>query len=262
MAESAPFQHTTLGKTGALLSAGALALSLVPITHAEADQSQHRPTPISAEAFSSEYHAELAYLAHLLLAAETVTTDATILQAHAVSNRASRSDVRSKLDTETVTKSLSATDLQPLKKPPLTRKQVKESLSEPPLTTFWKGTDRWMHNIHTTGEWQNIRLLYEIASAQNLNDEQIGCADNLVAEESNADTHTDGTHIDTRTDPNRDEDEAYGAFQALPGDKMAKFGSDWRDNPATQIKWGLWYIASRYGTPCDAWAHSERYNYY
>ena len=55
---------------------------------------------------------------------------------------------------------------------------------------------------------------------------------------------------------------AYGIPQSLPADKMAKFGSDWRDNPLTQIRWGLWYIDERYGTPCAAWDHSERYDYY
>jgi hypothetical protein len=55
---------------------------------------------------------------------------------------------------------------------------------------------------------------------------------------------------------------AYGIPQSLPGRKMATFGSDWRDNPMTQIRWGLWYIADRYETPCAAWEHSQRYNYY
>ena len=55
---------------------------------------------------------------------------------------------------------------------------------------------------------------------------------------------------------------AYGIPQSLPGRKMAAFGSDWRTNPMTQIKWGLWYIADRYETPCAAWEHSQRYNYY
>jgi hypothetical protein len=55
---------------------------------------------------------------------------------------------------------------------------------------------------------------------------------------------------------------AYGIPQALPGYKMAMFGSDWRTNAVTQIKWGLWYIADRYGTPCNAYAHSNSYNYY
>jgi hypothetical protein len=55
---------------------------------------------------------------------------------------------------------------------------------------------------------------------------------------------------------------AYGIPQSLPASKMASFGSDWRTNPTTQIKWGLSYIADRYETPCAAWEHSQRYNYY
>ena len=46
---------------------------------------------------------------------------------------------------------------------------------------------------------------------------------------------------------------AYGIPQALPGSKMATAGADWLTNPATQIRWGLGYIKSRYGTPCGAW---------
>jgi hypothetical protein len=55
---------------------------------------------------------------------------------------------------------------------------------------------------------------------------------------------------------------AYGIPQALPGGKMASAGSDWRDNPATQIRWGLNYIRSSYGTPCGAWRHSQAHNWY
>lgn len=55
---------------------------------------------------------------------------------------------------------------------------------------------------------------------------------------------------------------AYGIPQALPGDKMATAGADWQTNPVTQITWGLGYIAGRYGTPCDAWEHSERKGWY
>lgn len=42
---------------------------------------------------------------------------------------------------------------------------------------------------------------------------------------------------------------AYGIPQALPGRKMAAAGADWRDNPRTQVRWGLEYIANRYTTP-------------
>ncbi|MFD2027940.1 G5 domain-containing protein [Promicromonospora aerolata] len=55
---------------------------------------------------------------------------------------------------------------------------------------------------------------------------------------------------------------AYGIPQALPGSKMGSAGSDWATNPATQIEWGLGYIADRYGTPCGAWGHSESVGWY
>ena len=46
---------------------------------------------------------------------------------------------------------------------------------------------------------------------------------------------------------------AYGIPQSLPATKMATVASDWRTNPVTQIRWGLQYIKSSYGTPCGAW---------
>ncbi|MDI6099724.1 lytic transglycosylase domain-containing protein [Actinoplanes sp. NEAU-A12] len=55
---------------------------------------------------------------------------------------------------------------------------------------------------------------------------------------------------------------AYGIPQSLPGSKMASAGSDWKTNPATQIKWGLGYIEGRYKTPCGAWGHSQNVGWY
>jgi uncharacterized protein YabE (DUF348 family) len=55
---------------------------------------------------------------------------------------------------------------------------------------------------------------------------------------------------------------AYGIPQALPGSKMATAGPDWQDNATTQIKWGLGYIASRYGTPCGAWSSWQANGWY
>lgn len=55
---------------------------------------------------------------------------------------------------------------------------------------------------------------------------------------------------------------AYGIPQSLPASKMASAGPDWRTDPATQIRWGLTYIASSYGTPCGAWAHEVAHNWY
>ncbi len=82
-------------------------------------------------------------------------------------------------------------------------------------------------------------------------DDQFACLDKLWTKESgwrvNAENSSSG---------------AYGIPQALPGSKMASAGEDWRTSAATQITWGLGYIAGRYGTPCDAWAHSMSTGWY
>jgi hypothetical protein len=80
---------------------------------------------------------------------------------------------------------------------------------------------------------------------------QFGCLDSLWTKESNWNFRaTNGSSG------------AYGIPQALPGSKMAGIAADWRTNPVTQIKWGLQYIRSTYGTPCSAWAHSQATNWY
>lgn len=55
---------------------------------------------------------------------------------------------------------------------------------------------------------------------------------------------------------------AHGIPQSLPGSKMAMFGDDWATNPETQIKWGLHYIRSGYGTPSAALGHSHSHGWY
>ena len=80
---------------------------------------------------------------------------------------------------------------------------------------------------------------------------EFGCLDNLWTRESGWQVHdTNGSSG------------AYGIPQSLPADKMASAGADYRDNAATQIRWGLGYIADRYGSPCAAWSHSQSYNWY
>ena len=80
--------------------------------------------------------------------------------------------------------------------------------------------------------------------------DQFGCLDRLWQKESGWRT--------TASNPSG----AYGIPQALPGSKMASAGDDWRTNPATQIRWGLGYIGSRYGGPCAAWSHSQSQGWY
>ena len=80
---------------------------------------------------------------------------------------------------------------------------------------------------------------------------QFGCLVKLWTKESN-----------WRWNADNPTSSAYGIPQSLPGSKMASAGADWRTNPVTQIKWGLGYIASRYGSPCSAWSHSVNHNWY
>jgi resuscitation-promoting factor RpfB len=91
----------------------------------------------------------------------------------------------------------------------------------------------------------------EMAAARGWGDDQFACLLSLWNKESgwrwNAENKSSG---------------AYGIPQSLPGSKMASVADDWRTNPATQITWGLNYIAGRYGNPCGAWAHSQAKNWY
>ncbi|MBQ7246054.1 MAG: G5 domain-containing protein [Firmicutes bacterium] len=55
---------------------------------------------------------------------------------------------------------------------------------------------------------------------------------------------------------------AYGIPQALPGNKMESFGSDWETNGYVQVDWGLNYIAGRYGNPSVAWQYFSTRGWY
>ena len=82
----------------------------------------------------------------------------------------------------------------------------------------------------------------ELAAARGWGDDQFSCLVELWNHESHWNVSAENTSSG-----------AYGIPQALPGSKMATVGADWKTNPATQITWGLNYIAGRYGTPCGAW---------
>jgi len=55
---------------------------------------------------------------------------------------------------------------------------------------------------------------------------------------------------------------AYGIPQAFPGSKMATFGANWRTSPLTQVKWGIWYVNTRYGSACKALAFWKAHGWY
>jgi len=80
---------------------------------------------------------------------------------------------------------------------------------------------------------------------------QFSCLNALYMSESGWNVHADNPTSS-----------AYGIPQALPGSKMASAGPDWAENPATQIRWGLNYIRSSYGSPCSAWAFKQSHQWY
>ena len=97
----------------------------------------------------------------------------------------------------------------------------------------------------------NEALANCMAAADGWTGSQTACLDWLWTRESNFETGA--------TNPTSG---AYGIPQSLPAAKMAAAGADWQTSPATQIRWGLSYIAATYGTPCAAWSHEEAVSWY
>ncbi len=93
-------------------------------------------------------------------------------------------------------------------------------------------------------------IAYGLLSSYGFSTDQWGCLDDLWNAES-------GWRYNAENASG-----AYGIPQALPGSKMASAGPDWQTDPTTQIKWGLGYIQSVYGSPCNAWAHEEADGWY
>jgi Transglycosylase SLT domain len=95
------------------------------------------------------------------------------------------------------------------------------------------------------------QMAYAVAVRAGLSAQQWSCLSQLWQQESKFQT----TARNGRSG-------AYGIPQALPASRMASAGADWRTNPVTQIRWGLSYISTRYGTACTAWSHWKRDRWY
>jgi hypothetical protein len=93
-------------------------------------------------------------------------------------------------------------------------------------------------------------IAYKMLASFGFSTSQWGCLDDLWQQES-------GWNV-TAENPSG----AYGIPQALPGSKMASAGPNWQTDATTQIKWGLGYIKSIYGTPCGAWDHEVADGWY
>jgi len=90
-----------------------------------------------------------------------------------------------------------------------------------------------------------------MANKYSWGEDQFSCYNSIIMRESKWIVSADNPHSS-----------AFGIPQALPGNKMAAFGADWRTNPATQIRWGLDYVHVRYGTPCGAWSFKRGHGWY
>jgi hypothetical protein len=79
--------------------------------------------------------------------------------------------------------------------------------------------------------------------------DQFGCLNALYISESNWNPRADNPTSS-----------AYGIPQALT--ETHDLPDDYMTNPVTQIRWGLGYIRSAYGTPCAAWQFKQANNWY
>lgn len=127
------------------------------------------------------------------------------------------------------------------------RKKLQEIITvQPQRKLIARGT-----KIIISNPSENVKIGQQLAAGRGWTGEQFYCMYQLWQKESGWNT--------TSGNPSTG---AYGIPQALPGSKMASVGSDWRSNPATQITWGMGYIAGRYGTPCGAWSTFQTRGWY
>ncbi len=100
-----------------------------------------------------------------------------------------------------------------------------------------------LHGIRTMsvlgGGSSNERLANQMAAARGWGSGQQDCLDKLWMHESGF-----------RSDALNSSSGATGIPQLLPS--VHQVPANWSD-PRVQIKWGLDYIAGKYGTPCAAW---------
>ncbi|GAA1731847.1 hypothetical protein GCM10009809_29100 [Isoptericola hypogeus] len=132
------------------------------------------------------------------------------------------------------------------------KKKVSDEVTTKPVTeVLVEGTKERPEPEPATPSGSTREIGQQLAAARGWTGSEWTCLESLWTKESNWDASAMNASSG-----------AYGIPQSLPGSKMATAGSDWQTNPATQIEWGLDYIAGRYGTPCGAWGHSQSVGWY
>lgn len=129
-------------------------------------------------------------------------------------------------------------------KPTATPTPTKPTTTTPPATSSSSSSSVGMGYNATPAQAQAIAKAIVPSG-------QYACFANIISRESSWNVHA--------VNPSSG---AYGLAQALPGNKMATYGADWRNSATIQIKWALSYMTGRYGSPCAAWAFWQNHNWY
>jgi hypothetical protein len=130
--------------------------------------------------------------------------------------------------------------------------QLLKKAKKPRQVRYWYGPAGELGVLKRLGTAGNAKLAFKLAQGQSwYSHTQVGCVDEVWYEESKFEVHSHNAYS-----------QAGGIPQANPEDKMGSEGSDWQNNPTTQIKWGYGYMKGRYGTPCNAEAFHNAHGYY
>lgn len=105
----------------------------------------------------------------------------------------------------------------------------------------------------------NRALGQQIMLEQGFAAEQWSCLEALWTKESNWNHLAANSRSTARGIPQAMMSVHFGASWQDPGNAAAQ---QYLTDPGTQIRWGLGYIANRYGTPCDAWGHFQAKGWY
>jgi len=105
--------------------------------------------------------------------------------------------------------------------------------------------------VSVTSVSGNVAIGQQLAAADGWTGQQWDCLHSLWMQESSWSNTADNAQSG-----------AYGIPQALPATKMPAAALPPQNSAASQIRWGLGYVASRYGTPCVAWEHEEENGWY
>lgn len=118
-------------------------------------------------------------------------------------------------------------------------KELKEAEEQKKKEEAERAATEKMNTVIPSGNVKDV--FFQVVSEKGLSSSEAAGWANIITHESN-----------WRVDARNQSSGAYGLGQALPGSKMAAFGSDWETNPKTQLDWMYSYMIGRYGSIAGA----------